>query len=628
MVPSTTTRRGFLAASGAAAAGSMLAGDAAARSKRTERERQSSLADAVVNAVEQALSASGADGATLAVIENGEISVTEGFGHAYRNPEAPLDPDETLFRIASVSKAVTFTAAMGLVDRGALDPDSPIADALDSVSVPDGDAYDDPVTLAQLATHTAGFETRAPGQVAVDSDDIRSLPESLRANDPNRIAPPGERALYTNYNAGLAGQAVADTLGTEFASAIERLVFEPLGMDASTFEPLPPALVGGDDEAAATVNWFSEMAPASGMSATAADMARFVCALAGDGTAEDGRALPPEAVTALHRQWYTPDERLAGASFGMERQRRAGTLVVGHGGSVPRFSTDLRLVPGTGSGLFVSVHGAEANEVQGAATKAFLEQVAPVSPVEPSADDQLARAEELTGRYKSRIVTDTASFEKVLYGATRAATTVSVEDGTLVTDDGRETHRWVEVEPLVFRRADGADTLLFEQSGGETYIYRATDPRRPLKRVPWYGQSRHHAKLALVAGVAVLSGAVGWPAAAGWRRFRGGDAPVQSLTRTRWMAGGGVAVLFLFTLVALFGFANRWLYRPPPRFDLLFVLPLVAAALSLATLALAGRAWHAGEWSRGTRAHSTLVAVGLAALCWLCWYWNLLQLSV
>lgn len=624
-MPSPTTRRGFLGACGAAAAGSALANRTAARTARNEQ--QSTLPAAVTDAVEQTLSTADADGATVAVIQNGETAMLDGFGHAYQNPEASVDPEATSFRIGSVSKAITFVAAMGLVDDGDVDPDDPVATNLDSVPVPDQDAYDEPVTLAHLATHTAGFEQRAPGQLAVDAD-VRSLPAALRANDPNRVAPPGERAMYTNYNAGLAGQLVADVLGTDFGTAIDRLVFDPLGMDTSTFDPLPPALVGDDDDAAAEVSWFSEMPPASGMSATAADMAQFVRALVGDGAVEDGRVLSPATVEQLRQQWHTPHERLAGAAFGMERQRRNGTLVVGHGGGVPSFSTDLRLVPEAGAGLFVSAHGAEADEVQAAASEAFLAQVAPVAAVERPAEGSLTRGNELTGRYKSRIATDTESFEKVLYGITRPATTVRPEDGVLVTDDGRTTHRWVEIEPLVFRRIDGADTLVFEPTGSGTYVYRATDPRSPLESVPWYGQSRHHAILALVAGAVVLSGGVGWPLAAGWRRFRGGDAPAQSLTRTRWAAGGGIAALLLFVLLALFGFANRWLYEPPPGFDLLFGLPVAAAASAFAALALAGRAWREGEWSRAAGVHATLVAAGLAALCGLCWYWRLAQVPL
>lgn len=627
-MPSSTTRRAFLGACGTAAAGSVLADEATGRAPPPESEQQSELAEAVRDATEQALTASDADGATVAVVENGETTTLDGFGHAFLNPEAPVDPASTLFRIGSVSKAVTFVAAMGLVDDGDVAPDSPVSTYLESVPVPDREAYDEPITLAHLATHTAGFEQSSPGQVAVSPDDIRPLPAALRANDPNRINAPGERAMYTNYNAGLAGQLTADLLGTDFASAVDRLVFQPLGMDRSTFEPLPSALVGGDDDAVTDVSWFSEMPPASGMSATAADMAQFLRALVTDGTAGDGRVLSPDAVTELHRQWHTPHERLAGASFGMERQRRDGTLVVGHGGRVPSFSTDLRLVPGAGVGLFVSAHGAAAPEVQAAATEAFLDAVAPVSGVEPTTGGLPARADELTGRYKSRLVTDTTSFEKALYGITRSATVVRVADGVLVTDDGTTTHRWVEVDRFVFRRADGEDTLVFEPTEGETYLYRATDPRRPLESVPWYGQSRHHATLALVAGLVALSGTVGWPVAAGWRRFRGGDAPEQSLTRTRLVAGAGGVALCLFALIGLFGVTDRWLYDPQSGFDRLFALPPAAALLSLVAVGLVGRAWRERAWSRGARVHATLVTAGLVVLCGLAWYWNLLSVPL
>ncbi|MBP1986188.1 serine hydrolase domain-containing protein [Halolamina salifodinae] len=620
-----STRRGFLGACSAAAAGSVLADGATARPAETATEQESALGETVTDAVEQALPAADADGATVAVIEDGEPVTTEGFGHAYRNPEVTVDPEVTPLRIGSVSKAVTFVAAMALVDDGDVDPDSPVSTYLESVPVPDQDAYDEPITLAHLATHSAGFEQRYPGQVAVDAADIRPLPSALRANDPNRVAPPGERTMYTNYNAGLAGQLTADVLGTDFATAVDRLVFDPLGMDTSTFDPLPRALVGGDDDAAAAVNWFSEMPPASGISTTAADMARFLHALVGDGAAGDGRVLSAEAVADLHRQWYTPHERLAGASFGMERQRRDGTLVIGHGGGVPNFSADLRLIPETGAGLFVAAHGAEANEVQAAAREAFLDAAAPVSTVEPTTDGPPARVDELTGRYKSGLVTDTTSFEKALYGITRPATTVRVANGRLVTDDGNTTHRWIEVDPLVFRRQDGRDTLVFDPTDGETYIYRATEPRGALRSVPWYGQSRHHATFALVAGLVILSGAVGWPLGAGWRRFRGGESPDRSLTRARMAAGTSVAVLGLFALVGLFGVTNRWLYDPPPGFDLLFALPSLAALLSLTTLGLTARAWREGDWPRAARAHVTLVATGLVTLCGLCWYWNLLS---
>lgn len=210
-----------------------------------------------------------------------------------------------------------------------------------------------------------------------------------------------------------------------------------------------------------------------------------------------------------------------------------GTLVVGHEGGVPDFSTDLRVLPEEGIGLFVSAYGTEANDVQAAATAAFLDHVAPVSEPEMTPTGQPTRVDTLTGTYRSRTVTDTASFEKALYGITRPSTSVRVDDdGTLVTDNGGTTHRWVEVSLLVFRRTDGEDTLVFQPSDeGTTYLFCATDLRLPVESVPWYEQARGDGPLTLVAGLAALSGALGWPLAAVWRRYRGGTSPGKMLTR-------------------------------------------------------------------------------------------------
>ena len=567
------------------------------------------LAATIQKRVKRALDDHDADGATVTVVANGDTILADGFGHAYLNPDVAVESDTTLFRIGSVSKVFPFVAAIRLIDDGQVDPHDPIAEMLESVSVPDPGAYADPLALAHLATHTTGFETRSPGQVATAPDEIRPLPEALQANDPTRVSPPGELPLYMNYNAGLAGQLVADVLGTDFASAVQRLVFDPLGIDKSTFAPLPPALVGGRTDAAAEVNWYSEMTPASGMSATATEMAKLLRALVGDGAIDGSRLLSLDAVEALHRQWYTPHEQLAGASFGMERQRRDGTLVVGHHGGVPDFSTDLRLLPEEGVGLFISAHGTEANDVQTAATETFLDHVASVSELETTPDGPPTRAETIIGTYRSRNVTDTASFEKALYGITRPSTSVHVDDdGTLVTDNGGTTHRWVEVAPLVFRRTDGEDTLVFQPSDGSTtYLFRATDPRAPVESVPWYGQGRLHGPLALIAGLAVFSGAAGWPLAAVWRRYRGGTSPTMTLTQSRWTAGAAGSVLLSFVVVAFYGVTERWLYEPPSGFDLLFTLPIIAAVLSLVTVGIVTQAWYERQWSLPHRSGNGLV---------------------
>ena len=174
----------------------------------------------------------------------------------FRSESEPVVADETLFRIASISKAITWTAATELVDRGVVDPHAPAGEALESVSIPR--TYDEPITLAHLATHTPGFIQRSGGNVATDIDRIRPLAANLRENEPIRFQLPGEIPNYTNYAATLAGQLVADAAGTSFGTYVESELFEPLGMNRSTFAPLPDGLVGGASESHTDeVNWYS-----------------------------------------------------------------------------------------------------------------------------------------------------------------------------------------------------------------------------------------------------------------------------------------------------------------------------------------------------------------------------------
>ena len=94
-------------------------------------------------------------GAVVTVVKDGQILTARGFGFADREKRTPVDPERTLFRPGSVSKLVTWTAAMQLVEQGKLDLDKDVNTYLD-FKIPEYNGK--PVTLRQLMTHTAGFE--------------------------------------------------------------------------------------------------------------------------------------------------------------------------------------------------------------------------------------------------------------------------------------------------------------------------------------------------------------------------------------------------------------------------------------------------------------------------------------
>src|SRR4051812_17464238 len=94
-------------------------------------------------------------GVVVTVVKDGQLLTARGFGYADVEKRTLVDPERTLFRPGSVSKLVTWTAAMQLVEQGKLDLDKDINGYLD-FKIPDYDGK--PITLRQMMTHTAGFE--------------------------------------------------------------------------------------------------------------------------------------------------------------------------------------------------------------------------------------------------------------------------------------------------------------------------------------------------------------------------------------------------------------------------------------------------------------------------------------
>jgi CubicO group peptidase (beta-lactamase class C family) len=180
-------------------------------------------------------------GATIAVVKDGKILTTRGFGYADVQRRVPVDPARTLFRPGSVSKLITWTAVMQQVEAGRLDLDADVNRYLD-FKIP---AYQGkPITLRQIMTHTAGFNEVSEDVIYFAPGPQRSLARYVKEALPRRIFAPGTTPAYSNYATALAGYIVQRVSGEDFDSYVERHIFAPLGMANSTFrQPLPGRLV-------------------------------------------------------------------------------------------------------------------------------------------------------------------------------------------------------------------------------------------------------------------------------------------------------------------------------------------------------------------------------------------------
>ena len=127
-------------------------------------------------------------GATLAVIVDGKVTLTKGYGFADIDKQIPVDPKTTLFRIGSITKLFVWTAVMQQVALGKLNLEADINTYLKDFKIPD--EFDQPITLKHLMTHTPGFEDRVIGLFAKDSTKLLPLGTILKKELPDRVRPP------------------------------------------------------------------------------------------------------------------------------------------------------------------------------------------------------------------------------------------------------------------------------------------------------------------------------------------------------------------------------------------------------------------------------------------------------
>jgi len=220
-------------------------------------------------------------GAVVAVADQNGLLISRGYGVADLAAGHPVDPAQTLFRAGSVSKLLTWTAVMQLVEDDKIDLDTDVGNYLD-FEVP---TLGRPVTMRDLMTHRAGFAEVLKYTVG-PSDETVPLDRYLRENKPVPLTEPGAAVAYSNYGTALAGHIVSEVSGLPFEIYVERNILDPLNMTSSSFaQPLPADLaahlasgyrMGSDSQPMP-----SEIiipSPAGALSSTGEDMARFATA--------------------------------------------------------------------------------------------------------------------------------------------------------------------------------------------------------------------------------------------------------------------------------------------------------------------------------------------------------------
>ncbi|WP_082392934.1 serine hydrolase domain-containing protein [Nocardia arizonensis] len=311
-------------------------------------------------------------GAVIAVIRDGRVESLTAHGMSNTAARRPVTED-TVFRIASITKTFTAIAVMRLWEQGRVDLDAPAQEYLRAYRLVTDRPEFPPPTLRHLLTHTAGIgETARPGRLA--------LPDFGESVEPGRAVPtlaeyyrgalavhaePGTRWTYSNHGFATLGQIVEDLSGVPLAVYLREHVFEPLGMHDTSLSPW-----GYPQARLATGYTFHrrgpravpmrEMVTAGAASAysTARDMGRYLAALMGGGANEFGAVLAADTLAMMFEPHYQPDSRLPGMGLGFFRAELGGHRLVEHQGVLTGFDSQIWVAPEDRVGVMAFTNGA------------------------------------------------------------------------------------------------------------------------------------------------------------------------------------------------------------------------------------------------------------------------------
>ena len=510
-----------------------------------------------------ALKRGDAAGAVVVVVKDGKVLTQRGFGYADVGARRPVDPETTLFKQASVSKLITWTAVMQLVEQGKIDLDRDINAYLDFRIPPFAGK---PVTMRNLMTHTGGFDEVQRGLNSYDPKKIPSLGDALKRQVPYRIYAPGTTPAYSNYGTSLAGYIVERVSGLSYNDYVERHIFAPAGMTRSTFrQPLPtrlqPLMASGYMLGSGKPGPFelSSLTPSGAMTASGADMARFMIAHLDKG----GPLLKPATAAQMHDTILRLVPPLNGMALGFYEQNINGRKALSHAGDSLNFHSQLWIFPEEKVGIYMSMNAAGTQNVSGPIRaylfEAFADRYFPFEQRDGRVDPATARehARMMVGTYNKTRRLET-SFLKAMELAGQTKISLDGEGGIRLNtapDIGGQPRKWVEIAPFVWREAGGKMRLAAKVENGRVVRFSvdSASPYIAFDRAPWHLSTAWLTPAMLASLGALLLTAIAWPAAALVRRRYGvktdlAPAALKSYRLTRGFAALAVAVMLAWIL--------------------------------------------------------------------------------
>ena len=297
-------------------------------------------------------------GMSVALLRNGEIVSTEGYGLRDAAASLPMTA-ETVLPIGSITKTFTALVLGMLVDEGKLNWDEKVLTYLPTLKLSSA-LLTENVTVRDLMCHRTGvpkYDLQAIYCVPENNAAmVRSL-EYLETSAPFRTM-----LQYSNQMVSLAGYLVEVITGIPYQEFVRERIFKPLGMNSSDFEIESLAKYENTSKGYVFANGtfieppymhLGAFAPSGAIVSTAADMAKYALFYLQGGVAGGQRLISEETLREMQRPqvigtpyfWNFEEFQSTEYGLGWFTDIYRGAKMIGHGGNTNGFSAQMTLLP-------------------------------------------------------------------------------------------------------------------------------------------------------------------------------------------------------------------------------------------------------------------------------------------
>lgn len=574
-------------------------------------------------------------GGVVSIIKDGQVLVSNGYGYSNLKTRTEVKPNETLFRIGSVSKLFVWLAVMQQVEKGKLDLDKDINHYLVHFKIPN--TFEQPITLRHIMSHTAGFEDRLIKLFSINESDLMPLKDLLINDIPERIRPAGLEASYSNHATAIAAHIVELVSGLDWNSYVEKNIINPLGMTSTTFrQPLPVQLLPNMSMGYSFAGGkmvekpfeYVPLAPAGSVSTSAHDMLLFMQMLINKGHLGDSSIINESTFQEMLQPVIIHSPGVNPCIHGFMDLSRKGVHIFGHGGDTFWFHSVLAIVPDQKMGIFASFNsegGAEAYmEFLDTFTETFVSHNDTLLPAINLEPDYLKK---FAGDYKMNRHPH-SDYLKLISLLSRVK--ITADDGKLLVAQGKKIDIMVPTDKLTFRKENDSEFIKFalNNDGDVSKAYLSTLSVFAFEKVGFFESQALHF---FIFGLAILLSLIVityWPSVYLIRKryipMAGAPKPIPISAKIPAWAASFLLIFFYLGVAMSTSGPESVVYSVPTAIKYLLVVPILLIPINLFLLFKMLTVWPLLSTRLRSKIFFTLVCFAHIAAIWQLYYWNLI----